>query len=137
LLDACATAVTAIFTAWHTWRPNDAGGAEVWPLVGVHFIDDAMMDDLQVALFSGTKVAAYLSDASSKFKRIPLAVIRKSLAGELIGTGQPLMHEMLHALLEHFVPDAKGDRDHTHPAWDLVQGAARSTYLDLYAPKNA
>jgi len=94
LLDACATATTAIFTAWHTWRPKDASIVEVFPTIGVHFIT-------------------------------------------AIGTGQPLMHEMLHALLEHFLPEAKGDRDHTHPAWDLVQGAARKTYLDLYAPKNA
>ncbi len=137
LLDACATATTAIFTAWHTWRPKDASVVEVFPTIGVHFISDLAMDDLQHALFNGTKVAAYLSDASSKFKRVPIAVIRKSLVAELIGTGQPLMHEMLHALLEHFLPEAKGDRDHTHPAWDLVQGAARKTYLDLYAPKNA
>jgi hypothetical protein len=133
LLDACTTATVAIFTAWRVWRPNDQ--ALAFPLVGVHFIDDSVMDDIEHALFGGQKIASYLGDASSKLKRVPLAVIRKSLAGEMIGTGQPLMHEMLHALLNHFTPDEPGNKDHTGKAWDLVQGAARATYLDLYAPK--
>lgn len=136
LLDACAMATTAIFTAWHVYRPNDAEGATVFPSIGVHFIEDALMDDIQAALFPGKNVASYLSDASTKFKRIPLAVIRKSLADEMIATGQPLMHELVHALLHYFVPDADvGNGDHTHEAWSLVQDAARTTFLDLYAPK--
>lgn len=148
LLDACATATTSLFTAWRAWRLQDAVGSEpafsnaadapvveeVFSLIGVHFIDDALMDDIQHALFHDEKIAAYLSDASSSFKRIPLAVIRKSLAAEMIETGQPLMHELLHALMQRFLPEAVGQRDHSHVAWELVQGAARATYLELYSP---
>jgi hypothetical protein len=137
LLDACTTATVAIFTAWHVWRPNDTAAAQVFPTIGVHFIDDTMMDDIEHSLFGGEKIASYLSDASSKFKKIPLAVIRKSLAAEMIGTGQPLMHEMLHALLNNFMPGAPGIHDHTNVAWDVVQNAALTTYRDLYAPKNS
>lgn len=136
LLDACAMATTAIFTGWHVYRPNDAAAASVFPQIGVHFIEDALMDDIQAALFPGQRVASYLSDVSTKFTRIPLAVIRKSLAKEMIATGQPLMHELVHALLTYFAPDdVEENKNHTHPAWDLVQGSARATYLDLYAPK--
>lgn len=136
LLDACAMATTAIFTGWHVYRPNDAAAANVFPQVAVHFIEDALMDDIQAALFPGKQVASYLSDVSTKFTEIPLAVIRRSLVQEMIETGQPLMHELLHALLTYFMSDdVEGNRDHTHPAWDLVQGSARATYLDLYAPK--
>lgn len=148
LLDACVRATTAMFTAWHAWRISAAVGleptfsdavdaVEAFPLIGVHFIDDTVMDDKEHLLFHGEKIAAYLSDASSSCKQVPLAVIRKSLAAEMIATGQPLMHEMLHALLSRYLPSAAGLRDHTHVTWELVQGAARSTYLDLYAPKSA
>lgn len=148
--DACALAVTSIMTAWRAWRlsvtyrdePEFSEvfsapvAEEVFPLIGVHFIDDALMDDIQHALFQGEKTFAYLSDASSSFRRVPLAVIRKSLAAEVIVTGQPLMHEVLHALLNHYLPGEAGQRDHTHVAFELVQGAAKQTYLDLFAPKS-
>lgn len=135
LLDACTAASVAIFTAWRVWRPNDVDVARPFSEIGVHFIDDSLMDDIGHALFDRQRVRSYLSDASSKSKKIPLAVIRKSLAVEMIGTGQPLMHEMLHALLTHFLPNVAGNKEHTHVAWDFVQGAARTTFLDLYAPK--
>lgn len=149
LLDACATATTALFTAWHAWRLKSAVGSEpaftnaldatvvveAFALIGVHFIDDSLMDDVQHALFNGEKIPAYLSGAAPAFRAAPLAVIRKSLAAEMVATGQPLMHEMLHALLNQYLPDAPGQRDHTHIAFDLVQGAACRTFLELYAPK--
>lgn len=137
LLDACTMASTAIFTAWRVYRPNDMAASAVFTKIGVHFIDDMMMDDIQAALFPGQTVASYLSNASSRFNEIPLAVVRKSVAAEVIATGQPIMHELVHALMAYFVPDASGNHDHTHEAWALVQDAARTTYLDLYAPKVA
>jgi hypothetical protein len=133
LLDACQTATTAIFTAWRSWRPGDIGAETVFPKIGVHFADDALVDDIGAAMF-GTRIAAYLTDVSSAFERVPMAIIRKSLAQEMINTGQPLMHELLHALLNHFVPTLPGNKDHTSPVWDFVQGAAVTTFHDLYAP---
>ena len=135
LLDACTMATTSIFTAWHVYRPNDASASAVFTKFGVHFIEDTLMDDIQAALFPGQTIASYLGNASSRFNEIPLAVVRKSLASHVIATGQPVMHELLHALLAHFVPDAGGNHDHKHEAWVLVQDAARTTYEDLYAPK--
>lgn len=136
LLDACAMATTAIFTAWHVYRPNDMAAANVFKKIGVHFIEDTLMDDVQAALFPGQTVASYLSNASSKFADVPVAVVRKSLVTHVIATGQPVIHELLHALLQHFVPeDLPGNQAHTHEAWTVVQEAARTTYLDLYAPK--
>jgi hypothetical protein len=133
LLDACQTATTAIFTAWRSWRPGDAGAETVFPRIGVHFADDELVDQIGAAMF-GKRIAAYLTDVSSAFERVPLAIIRKSLAKEMIGTGQPLMHELLHALLNHFTPDASGNKDHTGQAWDFVQNAAVVTFRDLYSP---
>lgn len=135
LLDACTLATTSIFTAWRVYRPNDMAASAAFTKIGVHFIDDTMMDDIQAALFPGQRVASYLSNASSRFNEIPLAVVRKSLVSEVIATGQPVMHELLHALLAHFVPDEAGNHDHTHEAWTIVQGSARTVYVDLYAPK--
>ena len=135
LLDACAMATTAIFTAWRVYRPNDMAAAAVFTKVGVHFIEDTLMDDIQASLYPDQQVAGYLASASSKFNQIPIAVVRKSLAPHAIATGQPVMHELLHALLQHFVPDELGGGMHEHEAWVLVQDAARTTYLDLYAPK--
>lgn len=141
LVDACATATTSIFTAWRSWRPFDVGAETVFSLVGVHFVDDAVMDRAGESLLftmvvpkSGQSVSAFLSDASSKCKRVPLVLIRKSLAGEVIKTGQPLIHELLHALLNHFTPNAPGIHDHTALAWELVQAAAVETFKGLYAP---
>lgn len=135
LLDACTMASTAIFTAWRVYRPNDMAASAVFTKIGVHFIEDTMMDDIQAALFPGQSIASYLSNASSKFNEIPLAVVRKSLVTNVIATGQPVMHELLHALLAHFIPeDLPGNGGHTHEAWTLVQDSARTTYLDLYAP---
>jgi len=131
LLDACVTATTALFMAWRAWRPNDPTLVGVFPLVGVHFVDDQVMDELQGVLFNGRPTAAYLSHASSTFRQVPLAVIRKSLAGEVIGTGQPVIHEILHALLAYFLPDV---RERTH---DYVMRNAESTYRKLYAPKDS
>jgi hypothetical protein len=133
LLDACQTATTAMFTAWRSWRPGDAGAETVFPRIGVHFADDELVDQIGAAMF-GKRIAAYLTDVSSAFERVPLAIIRKSLAKEMIGTGQPLMHELLHALLNHFTPDAPGNKDHTGQAWDFVQNAAVVTFRDLYSP---
>lgn len=136
LLDACTMASTAIFTAWHVYRPNDTAASAVFTKIGVHFVEDAMMDDIQAALFPGQSIASYLGNASSQFNEIPLAVVRKSLVTNVIATGQPVMHELLHALLAHFIPeDLPGNGNHTHEAWTLVQDSARTTYLDLYAPK--
>ena len=141
LIDACACASTALLTAWRTWKvggPTDVIDADQeLPIIGVHFIDDELMDDLQHVLNRGEPMAAYLSDASSSFKNVPLAVIRKSLAGEMIATGQPLMHEILHALLLSVRPwhADYSMYDHTHPAWDIVQGTAVRTFQELYAPK--
>jgi hypothetical protein len=145
LLDACAMATTSLITAWRTWRVyarepefiDALDAAEVFPLIGVHFVDDALMADIQHTFWNGTEISAYLTEASSSFRSVPLVVIRKSRATEMLATGQPFIHETLHALLNRYLPDARGVRDHTHIAWDLVQGAACRTYLDLYAtPKN-
>jgi hypothetical protein len=136
LIVACANATAAVFTAWSAYLPNAISGAKVFPVIGVHFIDDAMMDDVQATLLGGQRVAAYLSDASSSFKKIPLAVIRKSYAREVIDTGQPLMHEILHALMnDMYSPHVPGMRDHTHPTWEPVQSIAFRTYKDLWGPK--
>lgn len=133
LLDACQTATTAIFSSWRSWRPGDVGAETVFPKIGVHFADDELVDQIGAAMF-GQRIAAYLTDVSSAFERVPMAIIRKSLAQEMINTGQPLMHELLHALLNLFLPTAPGNKDHTAPAWDFVQGAAVTTFQDLYAP---
>lgn len=133
LLDACQTATTAIFTAWRVWRADDVGAETVFPKIGVNFIDDKSMDEIGAALF-GKSVAAYLTTVLSSYERVPMAVIRASCANEMIKTGQPLMHEMLHALLDHFTPNTPGIKDHTAPAWSHVLPAAVTTFADLYAP---
>lgn len=133
LLDACQTATTAIFTAWRAWRPDDVGAETFIKRLGVNFIDEKSMDDIGAALY-GQSVAAYLTNVTSSFESVPLAVIRASCANELIQTGQPLMHELLHALLAHFTPEVPGNHDHTAPAWTFVLPAAVSTFHDLYSP---
>lgn len=133
LLDACQTATTAIFSAWRVWRPSDAGAETAFSKIGVNFIDDETMDMIGQTNF-GERIAAYLDTVTSAFERVPCAVIRLSLVHEMIQTGNPLMHELLHAMIEHFIPGAAGNKDHTHIAWDLVQKSALATYHDLYAP---
>jgi hypothetical protein len=134
LIDACATASVSLFTAWRTWRPNDVGGEVTWPVIGVRFVDDAEMDQFE-SLYSDKMVFAYLDEIESRSVTVPLVVIRKSCASQLISEGQPLMHELLRLMLNHFVPTEPGIASGTHAAWDFVQGAAVETFRSLYSPE--
>jgi hypothetical protein len=52
----------------------------------------------------------------------------------MVAEGQPLMRELLNAVLKNFVPDEPGIADGSHRAWDFVLGAAIETYRALYSP---
>jgi hypothetical protein len=135
LIEACAIATVVVFTAWRHWRPDDVAAERVYPIITVHFVDDELMDDLEKTIFHGEKRSAYLSDASSAVQHVPLVVMRKSCARDLIATGQPLIHEVIHALMNYFQPEAQGDMGHANAAWSIVQDAAVASFKVRFAPE--
>ena len=141
LIDACATASVSLFTAWRTWRPNDVGAETQWPMIGVRFVDDALLNlpgawrVLGRSAALGEKPAFHVLMQSRLGNVIaPLVLVQKSCAQQIVSEGQPLMHELLQVVLNHFVPTEPGVVDGTHRAWDFVLGAAIETYKNLYSP---
>lgn len=135
LIDACATSTVSLFTAWRSWRIGDAGGETVFPTIAINFISDETMDAYVEFRHPGQNIAAYLDHVSSSVERLPLIVIRESKASLVVNDGQPVIHELLHEMLSHFMPEAQGNNDHTHIVWGLVQGVAVDTFKTLYSPE--
>jgi len=131
LIEACATATLATFLAWRTYRPSDyPPGIQrfyPYPIITVHFIDDALMNELEGSIFEGRPTLAYLSDASSAVQQVPLVVIRKSCAPEMMVSGQPLIDEVIRALANFFRADEQ--------RFAYVHDLARAHFKDHYAPE--
>lgn len=137
LVEACATVTVAAFTAWRDWRPNDVPAQGIYPIITVHFVDDRTMDEVQRAVFSDVgPIDAYLSDASSAVQHVPLIVVRKSCARQVITTGQPVIQEVVRVLINCYGPDEVFNPiTGTHEAWENVERAACAKYTELYSPE--
>lgn len=108
-------AVWAAAMAWQRSR-NDGAHKEIKEVV-VLLVDD---DYFQAQSFTELRTAAaFLIHANSHVgSGIPMAVMRANIRKELWETGEPVIHEMLHAMLGEFSEPDK-DRDHSdYETWE-------------------
>lgn len=128
--DACANAVQACFTAWNRYtntKPGTINAESEIDVVGVLFISDKEMDEWQEKS-PYEKVATYLCFTSRSIgSSAPTAVIRSSLILNVVTKGEPVIHEMIHALL-HRCSNIGFDYDHKDESWIIVGRSARSEY---------
>lgn len=131
--DSCAYAVQACFWAWNSYTINkkmDTAENEI-DVVGVSFITDSEMDEYQEKT-EHEHIAAYFHFTSRSIgSSAPTAVVRKSLALNVVDKGEPVIHEMIHGLL-HRCSDVGADHDHRHESWVLVGRSARSEYQKIH-----
>lgn len=130
--DACALAVQACFTAWNRYvvNPDKLKAEEEIDVVGVSFISDKEMDEYQEH-DPHEHVSAYMHFTSRSIgSSAPTAVIRSSLILNVVSSGEPVIHEMIHALL-HRCSNVGLDYDHKHESWIIVGRSARAEYLRL------
>lgn len=131
--DACGLAVQACFTAWNRYTMNTPGTINAESeidVVGVSFISDSEMDKWQEKT-KYEKVAAYLCFTSRAIgSSAPTAVVRSSLITNVVSKGEPVIHEMIHALL-HRCSNVGFDYDHKDESWVVVGRSAVSEYTRL------
>jgi hypothetical protein len=127
--DACCRAVQACFTAWDRLHPDNKAKSEI-DVVGVSFISDIEMDKIQEKM-PYERVAAYLCFTSrSVGSSAPTAVVRSSLILNVVSKGEPVIHEMIHALL-HRCSNVGFDYEHKDESWIIVSRSARAEYQNL------
>lgn len=109
----CATAVAATRLA----VPREA--REPFDRVCVHFVTNERFEAFPYANL--VNAAAFLIETGGG-KPIPMAVIRERHLEEVLKTGEPVIHEMLHMALGAYTEPDK-DRDHSHIlAWRANAG---------------
>jgi len=111
------TAADAVKAAWSAWKQDR--GTPPYNEFCVLFLPDDQYDELDEQW--GRKTAAHLGRVTRAIGTgIPCPVIRMSKSGEVARTGEPVIHEMMHALLQEF--SSKGaNRDHkTEGVWAEV-----------------
>ena len=129
---ACALAVWAAGRAWAAVKKSPDDEIEH---VCVYFTDDDLFE--QHRFRELRKAVAFLVYTGANVGAgIPMAVIRASIVPEVLATGEPVIHEMLHALLgQSSEPDK--DRDHSDAAvWAANGGGVQLMARGLYK-KNA
>jgi hypothetical protein len=108
-----AAAVSAIRSVWTKARHLPA---DILDEVAVYYQSSAEFDK------SFPNAAAYLSNTpASVGSGLPMAVVRDTCVLEVQATGEPVIHEMIHALLGEY-SKAGADRGHTDNAWKAVTG---------------
>lgn len=126
---SCGQAVRAAATAWeYTFKKSP----DVISNVVIYFTTDRYFDQQQYQEIRNA--AAYLVYTGARVGAgVPMAVIRERYAAEVASTGEPVIHEMIHAMLGDFSEPDK-DRDHSNKsAWatfgdDTVQARARKLF---------
>lgn len=97
--NSCAIAVWSTGTKW-----KEILGVEALTEISevcIYFADDAYFESQPFK--STQKSAAFLVNTGAHIGvGIPMAVVRQSLIGEVVKTGEPIIHEMLHACSREF-----------------------------------
>lgn len=125
---ACALAVWATGRAWSAVKKSPDSEIEH---VCVYFTDDDLFEGHKFK--SLKKAAAFLvHTGASVGNGIPMAVIRSSIVPEVLETSEPVIHEMLHALLGES-SEADKDRDHSDPVvWAANGGGVQLMARGLF-----
>ena len=128
---ACAVAVWASAASWEE-NVGRTGATKAIRRVCVYVTNDVYFDahpyrDLKNA-------AAFLISARASIgDGIPMAVIREKYVDQILETGEPVIHEMMHALLGVYTEPDK-DRDHSNKSvWTAHRGQVQTRARELYA----
>lgn len=137
LADACRNAIDSCFVVWNKYRPRDRAEESI-DQFAVEFVTDEQMD-ARARGFWGSKpdgmptkkINGYLWSVRRSIwgSGVPLAVIRGSLFQLAIDRGEPIIHEVVHALLGEFSKQGV-DRSHSSEAWTVVWFPAQRVYVD-------
>lgn len=123
-IDAATKAVIAVITAHKNMKseyPQVSGDSELLKEFNVYLTTEELMIP---------NAAAYIQ----KYDGLPTAVVSDAYVDEVIATGEPVIHEACHALLDDYIGNADDHEDET--VWkafgeNTVQGEANKVYKGL------
>ena len=127
--------MAAVRVTKQTWKAMEKDDGHILDRILIYFqpgyeFEQSKLTDIRTAAAYATWSGAHVGSG------IPMAVIRTEYVTKIVRMGEPVIHEMLHVLLDEF-SEIGGDREHSHPrAWlatakhKSVQSAARGRYLE-------
>lgn len=136
----CCSALSCLFKVWDRsfLSKSNKKSKSNFDVIGIQFIPDEEMDermkkqygDPDILNKSGKsfRVSAYLDQAYRAIGTSPpLIIIAERFADNVVRSGEPIIHEGIHALLGEYKYDF--DHNHDHEAWKILSENSRLEYM--------